>query len=256
LPKTRAVITDYIGTLTNASHYTMEASVDKLYNALVRAGFPSIREDFLVEYGRAHEKYRLIRYGELKEVTNAVWVSEALSAIGFHVCVEDKRMNTALGEFFKDYIDSLKIRPCAQKLLGEVKKNCKLGLVSNFTYAPVVHESLQRLKIRRFFDAIVVSGDNGWRKPHRNIFADVLMRLGVSPDEAVFIGDSPLEDIKGAKDAGLRTVFVQSQFYGTKDLQGSNQKPDFVAADLEEICRSLAMILNCSETNKSHPEMH
>jgi FMN phosphatase YigB (HAD superfamily) len=43
--------------------------------------------------------------------------------------------------------------------------------------------------------------------------------LHVTAEEAVFIGDSPLEDIKGAQEIGMKTVFVQSQFYSLKDLQ-------------------------------------
>ncbi len=39
-------------------------------------------ENFQVSYAKAHEKYRKVRYGEFKEVTNAVWVSEALRELG------------------------------------------------------------------------------------------------------------------------------------------------------------------------------
>ncbi len=69
----KAVITDYIGTLTNARCYSMDTSLIKLYDALVASGFQMDKEAFLATYTKAHEKYRLIRYGELREVTNAVW---------------------------------------------------------------------------------------------------------------------------------------------------------------------------------------
>jgi putative hydrolase of the HAD superfamily len=242
LPQVKAVITDYIGTLTNARCYTMEASMTKLHRALVEAGFETEKEDFLSAYAKAHEKYRVIRYGELREVTNAVWVSETLRSLGFQVSVEDPKMNAALDVFFQDYIDSLELRPCAEKLLKKTAKTCKLGLISNFTYAPVVYDSLRKLGISQYFNATVVSGDNGWRKPHKKIFTDTLKQLKVKADEAVFIGDSPLEDIKGAADAGMKTVFVKSQFYGEGDLEASCQKPDVVAADLQEIYSNFSEI--------------
>jgi HAD superfamily hydrolase (TIGR01509 family) len=250
LPEIKAVITDYIGTLANARSYTMEASLEKLHGTLVKAGFPVEKENFLVAYGKAHEKYRIIRYCELREVTNAVWVSEALCSLGFDARVEDSRMNMALNVFFEDYIDSLELRPCAEKLLKKARETCKLGLISNFTYAPVVHKSLRRLGISGYFDVIVVSGDSGWRKPHRHIFEDALKRLGVKGEEAIFIGDCPLEDIKGAIDAGLKAVFVHSQFYDISDLKSSGQKPDFVATDLEQICRNFEQI-SISKTDGS-----
>jgi ribonucleotide monophosphatase NagD (HAD superfamily) len=52
-----------------------------------------------------------------------------------------------------------------------------------------------------------------------------------------------LEDIKGAKEIGMKTVFVQSQFYSLKDLQDSREKPDFVAEDLSQIYRNFSAII-------------
>jgi putative hydrolase of the HAD superfamily len=145
-------------------------------------------------------------------------------------------MKDALDVFFQDYIDSLELRPCTERLLKKATEKCKLGLISNFTHAPVVHNSLQKLGISNYFDPLVVSGDSGWRKPHQKIFNEVLQKLQVKAEEALFIGDCPREDIKGPNGAGMKTVFVQSQFYGLGDLEASGEKPDFVAADLEEIC--------------------
>jgi putative hydrolase of the HAD superfamily len=244
LPQIKAVITDYIGTLANARSYTMEASMAKLHSALADAGFKTEKGKFLEAYGRAHEKYRLVRFGELREVTNAVWVSETLCSLGYKVEVEDERLKSALDVFFEDYIGSLELRPYAEKLLKRIHETCKLGLVSNFTCAQVVHESMERLGITHYFNSIIVSQECGWRKPHRKIFTDSLEQLQVKAAEAVFIGDNPFEDIKGAVDAGMKTVFVCSQFYSKNDLKASAQKPDFVALDLEEIYRNLTEIIS------------
>jgi HAD superfamily hydrolase (TIGR01549 family) len=243
LLKTRAVIFDYIGTLANPRRYTMDASIAKLRSALAEAGFPTDKAAFEEAYGKAHEKYRAVRFGELREVTNAVWVSETLCSLGFKVTAENKALKKALDVFFQDYIDSLELRSGAEKLLGKVQKCCKTGLVSNFTYAPVVRESIKKLGISGCFDAVVVSQECGWRKPHRKIFIDALTLLGVKAKEAVFVGDNPGEDIKGAAEAGLRTIFVQSQFFSPKDLQATGVKSDFVAKDLEEIGERLPEIL-------------
>ncbi|MCW4017604.1 MAG: HAD family hydrolase [Candidatus Bathyarchaeota archaeon] len=240
MSQVKAVISDYIGTLTNARCYSMEASTIKLYEALVTSGFQMGKEAFLAAYAKEHEKYRLIRYGELREVTNAVWVSEALRDLGFEADASDPRMTKALDVFFEDFISLLELRPCAEKMLGQIETTHKLGLVSNFTYAPVVHNSLKKLGISRYFDVVVVSGDCGWRKPHKQIFEDALQQLDVRAEETIFIGDSPLEDIKGAAAAGMKTVFVHSQFFGSRDLQASGEKPDFVTADLAEIYGKLA----------------
>ena len=95
--------------------------------------------------------------------------------------------------------------------------------------------ALDQLNISKYFNTVIVSHENGWRKPSPHIFKDALERLQVKADEAVYIGDSPLEDIKGALDAGVRAVFVRSQFNSFKDLAQSNQKPDFMAKNLSEV---------------------
>jgi putative hydrolase of the HAD superfamily len=247
LPEIKAVITDYIGTLANARNYSLEASTLKLHKTLTEAGFETRLDAFLAAYNKAHEKYRVVRYRKLREVTNAVWVSEALNALGYETSMEDSRIKAALNIFFQDYVDSLELRRYAKSLIRKITENCKLGLVSNFTYAPVIYASLRKLGINQFFNAIVVSEDTGWRKPHKRIFQDALRRLKVTAEETVYIGDSPLEDIEGAKAVGMKTVFVPSQFYSLEDLRGIHQQPDVIAEDLREIYMNFDRIVTAKQ---------
>jgi HAD superfamily hydrolase (TIGR01549 family) len=235
----RAVIFDYIGTLVNCRNYSMDASKQKLYKALLSEGFDVIEDRFLTAYGLAHEKYRKVRYEQLKEVTNAVWVAEALCNLGFTVTADDPRIKAAINVFFQDFIDTLELRKGAKKLLRQAQQQGKVALISNFTHAPVIYKSLNTMKISEHFNAIVVSEEIGWRKPSSHIFQHALNCLKVQANEAVYVGDSPIEDIKGAKDAGLKTVFVSSQFNRLKELLESKQKPDYIAKDLQEVSQNL-----------------
>lgn len=240
----KAVLTDYIGTLVNARYYSIDDSRKKLHKALTEAGFKTDFTEFLEAYTVAHEKYRVVRYQQLREVTNAVWVCEALNNLGCSASTDDSRIKTALNIFFQDYVDSLECRAYAKKLLKRIKENCKLGLISNFTYAPVVYASLRKLNLNQFFNVVLVSDETGWRKPHNQIFLEALQKLQVNATEAVFIGDSPLEDIKGAKEIGMKTVFVPSQFYSLEDLQDSREKPHIIAEDLRQIYKNFLAIIN------------
>jgi len=240
----RAVIFDFIGTLVSVKGYSLEASKRKLYRALCEAGFSMACDDFLIAYTQSHEKYRVIRYGQLIEVTNAVWISEALNKLGFNIGPEDSRIKTAVNVFFDDYLNSLRVRRCAKKILKILSLNgFKLGLISNFTYAPLIYAALRKLDLSRFFDVVLVSADIGWRKPHVRIFNEALRRLGVSAGEVIYIGDSPDEDIKGAKDVGMRTIHVASQFYPQETLIRSMQNPDYATKSLCEAGKKLFQIL-------------
>ena len=231
----KAVITDYIGTLVNASYYNIDASRKTLHQALTNAGFKSDLPEFLEAYIQAHEKYRTVRYQQLREVTNAVWVCEALNSLGYTVNTADPRIKAALNVFFQKYLESLELRPYAKKLLKKIKECCRLGLISNFTYAPVIYSSLRKLGINHYFDTVLISHENGWRKPHTQIFQDALKTLQVNAEETV---------LQGAITAGIKTVFVPSQFYTLENLQESNQKPDYIATGLADIYRNLSKIIN------------
>jgi len=235
----KAIILDYIGTLVDVHAYSMEVSMVKLHHALVQSGFKTDTSAFLCAYKKSHEKYREVRYKKLVEITNATWVSEALNELGYNVKVDDPDLKLALNIFFKDYIETLKLRLYAKTLLRKLQGYYRVGLVSNFTYSPVVYTSLRKLGISGFFDAIVVSHDVGWRKPHRRIFTEVLERLHVNAEEAVFVGDSPMEDVEGAQEAGMKSIFVASQFYSIKDLQNSKAVPSAVCKNLKEVYRCL-----------------
>lgn len=240
----KAVIFDYIGTLVNCRNYTMDSSKQKLCNALIAEGFDIDKEMFLTAYDLSHEKYRKVRYEQLREVTNVVWVSEALGNLGFEVTEDDPRIKAALNIFFQDFIDTLELRNGAKKLLRQTQKQGKVALISNFTYAPVIYKSLRKMGISKFFNAVVVSQQVGWRKPSSHIFQFTLKCLEVQANEAVYIGDSPNEDIKSAKDAGLKTVFVPSQFNSLKDLKESKQQPDYIANDLMFLSQILDKIFS------------
>jgi putative hydrolase of the HAD superfamily len=239
----KAVIFDYIGTLVNCKGYSMTESENKLFSALVAEGYDITKSKFLDAYHIAHLKYRRVRYEEFKEVTNAIWVAEALCSLGYRVTAQDECIKAALNLFFQDFIDTLELREGAKELLMQTAAQTKVGLISNFTHAPVIHKSLRKVGIHKYFNAIVVSDEVGCRKPCPDIFHEVLGRLGVKAQEAVFVGDSPIEDIKGAKDVGLRTVFVVSQFNSLKDLRDSKQKPDEIAKDLQTIAENLSRLL-------------
>ncbi len=239
----KAVIFDYIGTLVNCRGYSMADSEDNLYRSLKSQGLNIEKDSFLDAYNVAHKKYRVIRYEQYREVTNAVWVAEALCNLGFTVLADDPRIKAGLDVFFQDFIDTLELREGAEELLAEVSKNYRLGLLSNVTYGPIIRKSLKKIGIDHHFHAVTVSEEIGWRKPSPVIFQDMLQRLGVSASEAVFIGDSPNEDIKGSLDMNIRSIFIPSQFNSLRDLKESKLQPHHITLNLTTLSQEISKIV-------------
>ncbi len=83
---------------------------------------------------------------------------------------------------------------------------CRTGLLSNFDGRVI--PLLERLGLAGWLDSLTLSSRVGAAKPAPMIFAAALARHGVSPDDALHIGDSPRDDLAGALAAGLRAVLV------------------------------------------------
>ncbi len=107
----------------------------------------------------------------------------------------------------------------------------KLGIVSDSQVDHSIPE-LRMLGINGFFDAVVVSSEFGFRKPDVRLFAECLKRLGVSPQESVYIGNDTFRDIKGARDAGMVTILIMTK-HGNKNE--SVATPDFTIEHIDEL---------------------
>jgi len=85
-------------------------------------------------------------------------------------------------------------------VIGELRHHgLKLGLVSNTARdlpAFVVHHGLD-------VDVAIDSRGHGKTKPDPSIFAAALAALAVAPQDAAMVGDSPEDDIAGARALGL-----------------------------------------------------
>jgi putative hydrolase of the HAD superfamily len=68
--------------------------------------------------------------------------------------------------------------------------------------------NLHTIGIADWFDDIITAADIGVAKPARRIFDAAIEKAGVSSQETLHVGDHAESDIQGARDAGMRTVWV------------------------------------------------
>lgn len=54
----------------------------------------------------------------------------------------------------------------------------------------------------------IISSEVGWRKPARQFFEIVCQRTATQPEEVLFVGDDPLNDIRGATMAGMPAAWI------------------------------------------------
>ena len=120
--------------------------------------------------------------------------------------------------------------PQAQSLLDDLRGSHRMALITNFDHPPHVHSRLAELGLRQYFDAVVVSGEVGTKKPDPGIFTLALDKIGMAAEDVAFIGDSIEDDIVGAKAIGMTPILIDRKGKGTepaaRDFGSENSDTD------------------------------
>lgn len=90
-------------------------------------------------------------------------------------------------------------------VLEKLSKQYKLGVISNAF--PGLDQVFDKLNIRKYFDAIVISAFVGKAKPERLIYEVALREIKSEPNECLFI-DNKAEYVEAAKDMGMKGIHI------------------------------------------------
>jgi putative hydrolase of the HAD superfamily len=105
--------------------------------------------------------------------------------------------------------------PASWRLYDDVESSLRsfrergliLGVVSNWDTR--LRRIAEGLGLGDLVDFLVISAEAGVRKPDPGIFRLALEKAGVSPEEAIHVGDLAEEDVEGARRAGIRGVLIE-----------------------------------------------
>ena len=104
-------------------------------------------------------------------------------------------------------------------LLKELKARGYLtGVITNGPSVLQNHK-MDTSGLRPYCDIVVVSGDEGVHKPDPRLFEITAERLCVKPQECVYVGDHPVNDIQGALSAGMGAIRMNFGWFKDKDLR-------------------------------------
>lgn len=95
----------------------------------------------------------------------------------------------------------------APALAAARERGQRLIVVSNWDVSLL--EVLERTGLAPWLDDVLTSAEVGARKPDPLIFHRGLARAGATADEALHVGDSPVEDLEGARAAGIAAVLIR-----------------------------------------------
>ena len=83
---------------------------------------------------------------------------------------------------------------------------------------------------------VFISDQVGISKPNPKLYSVALQRMGLRPDEALYVGDNLEHDVAPARSLGMRTAWSTR---AAKPNQDTSIQPDHVIADFRELAHAL-----------------
>ena len=139
-------------------------------------------------------------------------------------------------DYYKvNYVKNAILMDQAKEVLAYLRTKYRTGLITNGR-TEIQYGKIDQINLRGDFDIILVSEEAGVKKPDAAIFRMALDALGLPPEQCVYVGDHPVNDVAGAADVGMKTIWLQSNQPWRDEL---HVKPDHVIRSLHQILEIL-----------------
>lgn len=143
-----------------------------------------------------------------------------------------------LEAYYRELYSRRKVFADALPTLRSLQDNgLRLGIVSNTTN-PAFMKDIEREQsgLDPFIEFAIYSSAVPYRKPHPSIFMMAVEKLSLSAEEILFVGDCLENDIQGAQQVGMKTVWINRE----KMSRSNGIVPDFEIHDLSDLTKIVA----------------
>ncbi|MBW1861384.1 MAG: HAD family hydrolase [Deltaproteobacteria bacterium] len=121
-------------------------------------------------------------------------------------------------------------------LLEKLQRRYCLAMISNYPSSRTTLDSLAKIGLAEMFEAVVISDDVGYVKPHPRPFEAMMVYIGFAPEQCVYIGDNWLADVQGAKRIGMRAIHTTQYLpYEFFDPAEGDYEPDTRISHIDEL---------------------
>ena len=211
----KAVLFDFDDTLIDWSGVTLDwreieaERLDRVLRFLNRRLSPTgiALEQLVKRYTKRTREAWTSARANLRAPVMPVILQQTLTELG--VDEADAFADEILSAYDWKVVPGAVVFPDVFPALDELRsRRIRLGVVTNSSQPMSLRDcELREHGLLPYFpDCRLAAADVGYLKPHPRIFHSALERVGVAPEEAVFIGDNPIADVSGALGVGMRAV--------------------------------------------------
>ncbi len=189
----KAILFDFDDTLQHRPHAFFAVATE-----LLRAFSPDLSEEELNTRANTmlrENNHGYVDYTEYFDsfVTRWHWGIDASSLLQIYI-----RRFPFYSELFPDTV----------RVLTELKRRgYRLGIITNGNNVQQ-NLKLDAAGIRTLVDIVAVAGEEGVGKPNAEVFRRAAERLCVAPENCVYVGDYPPNDLVGATCAGMQPLYI------------------------------------------------
>lgn len=134
-----------------------------------------------------------------------------------------------------------------EEVLKELRaRGMLIGIISN-GFHQFQSDNLKALSIHLYAHTILISESEGLRKPDKRIFQSIAGKMGVKVEECAFVGDHPINDVKGAKEAGMTSIWLRGDGYSV---------PDHADAIIDQLPELMGVLRNLDVERPTLPRHH
>lgn len=217
--KTRFILFDAYGTLFS----TGTASVDSTRAILQKRG----RND--LDASAFYSKWKVYRAEMIRTMTEFVCEAEVFRTT-LHTLYREHCIDGNADEDVWIMLDTWGTREAfydTKQTLETLSKTHTLCIASTTDTAPLMRDLCRNgLAVERVY----TSENLRVYKPHRAFYGAILDDLQTRPDEVLFVGDSPTDDVWGPARLGIQTCHVNRKNTPYKDIF-----PDYTVSSLAEL---------------------
>lgn len=244
--KYTAFVFDLYGTLadirTNEGKPILWKKLSELYSSLgAFYNTAELKKSFLLLSRQIAEQVQtegVRNYGE------DFWGEADLTTV-FQVLFQEKGVSCSrekaavFANFFRALSrEKLKLYDGVKETLERLRTNGKRVYLLSNAQSDFTRPEIKLLGLTECFDGILISSEEGCRKPSPVFFKRLTERYGLKPENCLMTGNDVNTDIKGAKAVGMDTLYVHTEV--SPQLTG---KPEATYAVLDGNWHGVAEIL-------------
>jgi putative hydrolase of the HAD superfamily len=123
-------------------------------------------------------------------------------------CTVEETAKRLYDNYWRNYVSKCYVKSDVREVLPGLSNRYSLGIVSNFMVKDGIEELLEKNNISSYFEFVVTSVKEGWRKPHPGIYNTAIEKTGVLKENILFVGDDFINDFNGPQSMNMKAVLL------------------------------------------------